>query len=355
MKNKLFYVFLSSFVLFWVLLATSQDGITGKVITKKDVKFKVPKDWPEPHYDVKSNKPTVAGFVLGRSLFYDNILSSDSTVSCSFCHQINAAFAHTDHSISHGVRGRIGTRNVPPLQNLAWQNSFMWDGGINHLDFQAIAPITAANEMNETIKNVLFKINRRLDFRTQFYNAFKDSVPNTENMMKALSQFTLSMVSANSRYDRYVQGKDTLSALELKGLKIAEEKCFSCHIPPLFTSNKLMSNGLPIDSFILDKGAFMLDFDSTLYLKFRTPSLRNVMYTYPYMHDGRINSLDAVLDYYAKGEFNKMANDEVFAIGTLTQEDKKALKSFLESLTDYDFLRDTRFIDPNTTMFFYVK
>ena len=122
------------------------------IINKKDVEFKIPKGFPKTVYDFRKNKITPEGFVLGRKLFYDPILSKDSSISCAFCHQRFAAFAHIDHSVSHGINGLLGKRNVPAIQNLAWESSFMWDGGINHIELQPIAPITNPVEMNETLE-----------------------------------------------------------------------------------------------------------------------------------------------------------------------------------------------------------
>src|SRR6185312_14405249 len=127
-------------------------------ITKEDVKLDFPKEFPRPIYTFENNLPTPAGFTLGRKLFYDPILSKDSSISCGFCHQRIAAFAHIDHPISHGINGLLGKRNVPPLQNLIWQNTYMWDGGVNNLEVQPLSPITNPAEMNENIADVIAKL-----------------------------------------------------------------------------------------------------------------------------------------------------------------------------------------------------
>src|SRR5579862_5834635 len=128
--------------LFALLLGSFSEDNPYFIITKKDVELNIPKGFPAPIYNFKDNTPTPEGFVLGRKLFYDPILSKDSSISCAFCHQRFAAFAHLDHTLSHGINGLIGKRNVPPIQNMIWQRNFMWDGGVNHIEVQPLSPIT---------------------------------------------------------------------------------------------------------------------------------------------------------------------------------------------------------------------
>ncbi len=143
-------------VLVLLLIIVLASGFVGEnpyfIITSKDVQLKIPKGFPKPVYDFKQNKISAEGFILGRKLFHDPILSKDSSTSCATCHQRFAAFAHIDHALSHGINGLIGKRNVPAIQNMIWQNTFMWDGGINHLDLQPIAPITSAVESSKITK-----------------------------------------------------------------------------------------------------------------------------------------------------------------------------------------------------------
>src|ERR1043165_3344705 len=134
----------------FVILVCSAFVIT----TQGKMKFEVPKGWPQPVYDFKNNPLTTEGFELGRELFYDPILSSDSTISCASCHLSYTSFAHTDHRLRHGINGLIGTRNSPALMNLAWSKTFMWDGGVNNLEAQPINPITNKIEMNSSLEEV---------------------------------------------------------------------------------------------------------------------------------------------------------------------------------------------------------
>ena len=121
----------------------------------------IPKDWPKPVYDFSKNPLTEEGFQLGRNLFYDPILSRDNTISCASCHLQQTGFTHVDHDLSHGIDGRIGTRNSATLMNLAWNKNFMWDGGVNHLDVQYIHPITSEVEMDDTMENVVAQTSKK--------------------------------------------------------------------------------------------------------------------------------------------------------------------------------------------------
>jgi len=316
-------------------------------ITPKDVEFKTPKGFPKPVYDLTKNKITPAGFVLGRKLFYDPILSKDNTISCATCHQRFAAFSHIDHQLSHGINGLIGKRNVPALQNLIWNNTFMWDGGVNHLDLQPVSPMTNSLEMGETLNNILKKLQQNKEYVFMFKQAFNDSNITSDKLLKSISQFLALMVSADSRYDRYTHGKDTLSKSEKRGLKLFKANCASCHKEPLFTDNSYRNNGLTINASLKDSGRLMITGLKTDYLKFKVPSLRNIEVSYPYMHDGRFYSLKQVLNHYAKTNTEGEIRDPVLQKGIkLNEEEKNDIIAFLKTLTDKTFLHDRRFDNP---------
>ena len=301
MSNKILIVF--SLLLITILFFSFIDDNPYFVITKKDVELKIPKGFPKPVYDFKQNKLTPEGFVLGRKLFYDPILSKDSSTSCAFCHQRFAAFAHIDHALSHGINSLIGKRNVPAIQNEIWQSNFMWDGGINHLDLQPIAPITNPVEMDESLIGVIKKLQRNKEYVTLFTKAFRDSTITSEKMLKAISQFISLMISSDSRYDKYMRGDDTLSKQELSGLAIFRSRCESCHKEPLFTDNTFRNNGLKPDTTLRDSGREKITGVTDDFMKFKVPSLRNVEMTYPYMHDGQFKNLQQVLNHYSSGNF----------------------------------------------------
>ncbi len=317
-------------------------------ITQKDVEFTIPNGFPKPLYDFKNNNPTPAGFVLGRKLFYDPILSKDSSISCGFCHQRIAAFAHIDHPLSHGINGLIGKRNVPPLQNLIWNTSFMWDGRINHLEVQPLSPISNPIEMNETIGHIIQKLQRNKEYTVMFKAAFNDSIVNSKNMLKALAQFTGLMISDNSRYDKYMRGEDTLSATELKGLQLFRDKCEQCHKEPLFTDNTFRNTGLAPDTNLHDSGVAAINGQMKDMGKFKVPTLRNIEMTYPYMHDGRFRTLKQVLDHYTQKFTRESGADPILVKGiSLSEADKTNIIAFLKTLSDQTFLHDRRFADPS--------
>lgn len=160
-----------------------------------------PAYFPKPVYPFARNQPSEAKILLGRTLFFDNRLSKNQSISCASCHSNYNAFAHTDHALSHGIYDSIGTRNAPALINLAWQNTFMWDGAIKHLDMQSLAPLQNKIEMDEELGHVIDKLTKTSIYPALYYRAFGDSLPTGEYTLKALSAFMLSLVSVNSRYD----------------------------------------------------------------------------------------------------------------------------------------------------------
>jgi len=317
------------------------------------LQLELPTNFPEIAYNLDNNPITDAGFELGKRLFYEGKLSSNGAIACAFCHEQAFAFTHHGHNLSHGVNGGIGLRNAQPIQNLAYQTSFMWDGAASHLDLQPILPITSELEMGETLSNVIVKLQQDSYYQEQFAKAFDGGEVNTENMLKALSQFMLMMISSNSKYDKYVRQEDnvTLTALELDGLNTFQNKCSSCHASDLFTDQTFRNNGLPINPQLNDKGRFnILENPNDLY-KFKVPSLRNVEVSYPYMHDGRFSTLEVVLDFYDSGIVDNGNVDPSLqkADGTygisLSAYEKESVIAFLKTLTDNQFLEDERFAE----------
>jgi len=322
--------------------------ITGNNYFKPTpVKFVVPKGWPEPLYDFKSNPLTKEGIELGRQLFYDTRLSKDGTISCGTCHQQFGGFNTYDHSLSHGYNNSLTTRNAPGLFNLAWQKELMWDGGINHLDLQPLAPITAENEMAESLQNVITKLQAKKEYRRLFKAAFGDEKISIQRLTKAISQFVLTLVSSDSKYDRVMRGVDTFILPEKLGYEIFKKKCVSCHTEPMFTDFSYRNIGMPLDPFLKDVGRMKITSDPSDSLKFKVPSLRNVIRSFPYGHDGRFFSVMTVMEHYRKNMVPDLRTDPLlrnrlplsnFEIGQLT--------AFLHTLTDSSFLRNPNFAAP---------
>jgi cytochrome c peroxidase len=311
---------------------------------------KIPQGWPLPVYSFSVNTLSQEKFELGRALFYEPMLSRDNTISCSACHQQFAAFANADHVVSHGIDQKLGNRNSPALFNLNWHPWFMHDGGVNHIEVQPLAPIANPLEMDEDINKVLDKLRQSSTYRNLFTSAYGTDEVNSQKMLRAMAVFMGMMYSYNSKFDQYQRGEDnvTLTDSERKGYDLfVGKKCASCHVPPLFSDYMFRSNGLPPNRYVADSGrAHITRRPQDLY-RFKTPSLRNIAKSGPYMHDGRFSTLAECLDHYARGVTNTTNLDPLLEYGIpLTSEEKQLLTAFLLTLTDYTFLSDKRFADP---------
>jgi cytochrome c peroxidase len=338
LRKKLLFLLTTS------LLAVSCKRDADVIEVKENIKLVIPAGWPQPVYvfDLENNPLTNEGFELGRKLFYDPILSKDNTISCGSCHQQFAAFSHLDHAVSHGINSLNGTRNAPALQNLIWLPDLMWDGGVNHLEIQPTAAITNPVEMDETIANVVSKLQNHAEYPALFKNVFGTDVVTSQLLLRAIAQFSGMLNSYQSKYDDYVAGKATFTPQELNGLNLVRKKCTSCHTEPLFTNFSFKNNGL--DQTFADSGRAKITNDPNDMAKFKVPSLRNVVLSYPYMHDGRFNSLGQVLDHYANGINQSATLDSSLVAGiSLTTSEKQDIISFLNTLSDSKFITDKRF------------
>ncbi len=310
------------------------------------VPFVVPDGWPQPVYNFKQNPVTKEGFELGRKLFYDGRLSKDGNFPCASCHQQFGAFATYDHSLSHGYNNSFTTRNAPALFNLAWQKELMYDGGVNHLDVQPLVPLTAPNEMHEVIDSILLKLNKDKEYRRLFKAAFGSELINTQRLTRALSQFLVMIVSNNSLYDKVQRGEATFTLSQQLGYNIFKQKCTACHTEPLFTDFSYRNTGMPIDSMLNDSGRMRITKLSADSLKFKVPSLRNVMVTFPYGHDGRFYSMLEVMNHYRNGVVNGPTTDPEVKGMKLSNFEIGQLTAFLYTLTDSALLKDMRFAPP---------
>jgi len=305
--------------------------------------FAIPSGFPQPVYHFETNAVTQAGFELGRKLFYDPILSLNNTISCGSCHIQSAAFTHHGHDVSHGIYDRLGKRNAPAIMNLAWSNSFMADGGIFDLDLQPIAPITTFEEMDETVPHVVEKLQQDPKYPALFEKAFGSSTVTSARMLQALSQFMLMCISDHSKYDSVMRKQGpAFTADEQAGYTVFRQKCASCHTEPLFTDHSFRNNGIGV-GYNNDTGRYDVTLNEADKYEFRVPSLRNLMYTAPYMHDGRYYTLDAVLDQYASHVTAMptldplLQRDGVYGI-PLSADEKKQLLAFLNTLNDRAFV-----------------
>ena len=363
MKN----LFLNTSVLFLFLMVFSCSKQPNVVIEPEKL-FYQPSNFQSPVYKLESNPITKEGFELGKSLFYDGILSRDGSMSCGECHRQDFGFTHHLHDLSHGIDNQIGLRNSSSLQNLAWEKTFGWDGGVFDLDLFAISPIENPVEMDDKVSNVLDKLRKTDKYPLMFKNAFGTTEITSQRFLKALSQFLLSLVSANSRYDKYMRKESgvVFNETELAGMELFKQKCSSCHAGELFSDGSFRNNGLPpterqqvvyrmVDGVkkafiepVIDDGRMRVTEMPEDKNKFKVPSLRNVEATKPYMHDGRFLTLDEVLNHYmntvtATQNLDPILNQNGKLGIPLTATEKTQIIAFLRTLTDREFLTDKRF------------
>jgi cytochrome c peroxidase len=335
------------FIFLGFLIHLSSCKIDSKVkpiIDDNDIALIYPDYFPAPIYNFEENPRTKEGFILGKKLFYDPILSRDNTISCGSCHQQFVAFAHADHKLSHGIENKFGVRNSPALFNLMWQKEFFWDGGSKHIEVQPIGPITNPVEMDETLENVINKLSQNEEYRSLFKAAFNSDSITSQLMLKAIVQFMGSFISANAKYDKYITDpvNHPFTEDEKQGFEIFKSKCANCHTPPLFTDNSYRNNGL--DESFKDSGRFRITNINSDMGKFKVPSLRNIELTYPYMHDGRFETIEKVLNHYSDSIKQSPTLDAELTDGiSLTSTEKSQLILFLKTLTDREFTKDTRF------------
>jgi cytochrome c peroxidase len=329
--------------LFTIILACKKEKTTD--IIEND-SLEIPTNFPAMKYNINLNAYSKEKQELGKKLFYDGRLSSDGNISCGSCHQQFAAFAHADHNVSHGVEDRLGTRNSPALFNLAWQSSFFWDGGVFNLDLFHVSPIENPVEMNNKMDSVVNMLKRDKDYPTLFKKAFNTNNITSINLSQALSAFLVSMVSNDSKYDEYLAGKTTLTTAETEGMQLFEQKCASCHSGILFSDFEFRNNGLTTR---FDLGRYHITLAASDSFKFKTPSLRNIEKSSPYMHDGRFNTLEQVLNHYSSGVVKSTTTlDTILQRNSqlgiaLTADEKTKIIAFLKTLTDNKFLNDRRF------------
>lgn len=315
-----------------------------------------------PQMEIPADNPmTVDGFELGRRLFYDPILSADSTMSCFSCH--NQSLAFTDgKATSAGIDGMNGNRSSMSLVNIGYNyNGLFWDGRSPTLEEQALLPIEDPIELHAMWPEVILKMQKSEFYQMWFRKAFGISNSNEitkELAAKALAQFQRAMVSSSeSKYDRVKRNEIGFSDLELLGESlffdddptVPDAECNHCHQPPLFTTNLYVNNGLQNVDFLSqfpDKGLGGFTGDSLDNGKFRIPTLRNIEFTAPYMHDGRFETLEEVIEHYNSGGHFISNIDPLMRPLELDQEQKDALVAFMKTLSDSNFFENEAFSNP---------
>jgi cytochrome c peroxidase len=298
-------------------------------------------------YDLTRTPLTKEGIALGRRLFYEGQLSRDGNYPCASCHQQVGAFTTYDHDLSHGYNNSHTMRNAPALANLAWQSAFGQDGRYTRLEDLFAAHLTAGNEMAETVDRVVAKLRAYAGYREAFRRAFGDESITGERMFNALAQFTLTMVSANSKWDKVQRGEATFSVNEASGQALFQQKCAACHAGPLFTDGSYRNIGLPLNPLLNDYGRMLVTGQSSDSLKFRVPSLRNLYLSSTYAHDGRIPGVQTMIHHYRTGVQASPTLDPLLGQGIgLNNADVADLAAFLRTLSDTGYIKDPRFAAP---------
>ena len=347
------------FLLVLLLVSCESDAVDSYVDAPTPSPLQIP-----PHFEnlildpvIPLNNPqTEEGIVLGKKLFFDPILSANNTQACASCH--NPANAFTDTAqFSLGIDGVSGNRNSMPLFNLAWnyEDRFFWDGRESGLENQAFEPITNPIEMHTTWPEVAEKLKQHPEYPQLFRAAFGSAVIDSVLVSKAIAQFERILISSNSKFDNYLNGTVELTPQESEGFNIFMDEskgdCFHCHGSqnnPLWTDNKFHNNGL--DSVLSDLGLGRVSGDPSDNGKFKSPSLRNLSFTAPYMHDGRFSTLDEVINHYSEGLQDSPTIDPLMKKVSqggvqFSQQEKANLKAFLLSLNDPVFVSNPNFLN----------
>lgn len=319
------------------------------------VKQVIPDGFPSPVYTFQDNPLTKEGIALGRKLFYDGRLSQDGITSCASCHQQFAAFSDYEHPFSHGFNNAFTIRNAPPLFNLAWHKELHLDGAINHIEVQPLAPLLDTNEMATTLDSVLYKLNSDPKYKALFRAAFGDTKINSQRILKSLAQFTGTIISADSKYDRVKKGKDKFNDFEQRGYEIFQLHCNSCHKEPFFTDFSYRNIGLPADSTINDYGRMRITGQKEDSLKFKVPSLRNIARTSPYFHDGRTWGLSIATDHFSMASPDANTDPLIIQAKPLEKIQIQYLTYFLRTLTDSVLIKNPALSDPDSKPYQHIR
>ncbi len=353
---------LVSFVVIVVILSCKKDKV---MYEPTPYELEIPSHFPQMIIP-EDNPMTVEGVELGRKLFYEKKLSGDNTISCAACHAPASAFSDPNQ-FSTGIDGIQGARNSMALINLGWNDSFFWDGRSHSLEEQILRPVEDPIEMHDTWKNVVSELNASLEYKNMFFKAFGSAGIDSTRGAKAIAQFLRTMISGSSKYDvmyKYENGlplssseQSIYSSITLnewggydlfKSLNGAD--CFHCHNGPLMQVKKFSNNGL--DATFSDLGRGAITGNPNDNGKFKVPTLRNIAYSAPYMHDGRFTTLDEVINHYSSGVVMSPTIDPLIEYASqggvgLDFTERNLVKAFLMTLSDESFINNPAFQEPN--------
>jgi cytochrome c peroxidase len=361
-KNKFLGFLILLFTISIALYACKKEGNTFETTP-----YEIKKPSHFPKMIIPADNPmSVEGVALGRKLFYDKLLSLDNSISCASCHDQQAAFSDPKQ-YSTGVNGTIGNRNSMAIVNLGYQKFFFWDGRSKTLEEQILEPVPNPVEMHLSWDEALNRISANEYYKDQFYKIFKTTKIEKTHVAKAIAQFLRTLISSTSKFDVMYKVENSLALNEKEKLikneitvsewagydlfkSLNGADCFHCHNGPMMQVEKYSNNGL--DSNPLDFGRELVTKNPNDRAKFKVPTLRNIALTAPYMHDGRFATLDEVIEHYSSGIHLSPTIDPLIEFANqggvqLDAEQKALLKAFLLTLTDYEFISNPEFSDPN--------
>ena len=327
-----------------VLLLSSCSSDDSELVSysNPEVSLNIPIDFPELNNSFYTNLPTEFGVELGKKLFTDVRLSTDNTISCSSCHIQESAFAdHNPKGI--GIEGRIGLRNAPPVQNMAFMQVYNWDGNKLQLEDQPLVPIITHEEMDSSILEVIGKIENDESYIELFKNAFNGEGITADGIYNSIAQFEYTLISGNSKYDKVKRNEgETFTSNEAQGYAVFQDKCINCHSTELFTDQSFRNIGFPVNPDSEEGGRARITGLVDDYLRFRVPSLRNIEYTAPYGSFGQFATLEDVLDYLDSGVLEADNLDPILKDNNnripLSSQEKTDLIAFMKTLSDTEFL-----------------
>lgn len=322
-------------------VSCSSDDSDMILIDNPELEFNIPSGFPQLNGFAGQNKPTRYGVELGRKLFSEKRFSADNTISCSTCHiQANAFTDQRPQAI--GIEGRVGLRNTPSLQNLAFMKFYNWDGSKLQLETQPLVPIITHEEMDSSILEVIGKIKEDAAYKELFRKAFGDETITPDRIYKSIAQFEYTLISADSKYDKVKRDEASFTASEQQGYQTFQQKCASCHASELFTDQTFRNIGFPVNTNTNEAGRGRVTGAASDYMSFRVPTLRNIEFTAPYGSFGQFADLRSVLDYFDNGVLDADNLDPVFKNNNLRipldEEEKRNLIAFMKTLSDNHFL-----------------
>jgi len=335
-------VFLILSILLLLLSCNREDIIEPMPYDNPEISLDIPLGFPQLNSSVDGNRPTKYGVELGEKLFHEKKFSGNNTISCSSCHNRSSAFA--DNNVQAiGIHGRVGLRNTPPIQNLAFMKFYNWDGNKLTLESQPLVPIITQEEMNSSIMEVIGKLRDGGEYRELFRKAFGDENITPDRIYRSIAQYEYTLISANSKYDKVKRNEgEAFTESEARGYQVFQQKCESCHSTELFTDQSFRNVGFPPNTSTEEAGRARVTGIPADYMSFRVPSLRNAEYTAPYGSFGQFPTLKAVLDYFDNGVLDADNLDPILKENgnriLLIEQEKEDIISFIKTLSDSTFV-----------------